>query len=111
MQNLEFSNADALDESVKPKLANIKSAVKKLASPEVIAKIEEAKKQIVSNTSETKKDESKTTETSTDRLPAPQEKFLGMPKKVGIAVVVVGGLALLVGGYFFMKRIKNNNIK
>jgi uncharacterized membrane protein len=33
------------------------------------------------------------------------EKFLGMPKKVGITVVVVGGLALLVGGYFLIKKM------
>lgn len=33
-------------------------------------------------------------------------KFLGMPKAVGITVVVVGGLALLVGGYFLIKKMK-----
>jgi uncharacterized membrane protein len=34
------------------------------------------------------------------------DKFLGMPKAVGITVVAVGGLALLVGGYFLIKKMK-----
>ena len=34
------------------------------------------------------------------------DKFLGMPKKVGIAVVAVGGLALLVGGFFLIKKMR-----
>jgi hypothetical protein len=34
------------------------------------------------------------------------EKFLGMPKAVGITVVAVGGLALLVGGYFLIKKMR-----
>jgi len=44
----------------------------------------------------------------TERMAAPQEekpKFLGMPKAVGITVAVVGGLALLVGSFFLIKKM------
>jgi hypothetical protein len=43
-----------------------------------------------------------------ERLPAPkeEEKFLGMPKAVGITVTIVGGLALLVGGFFLVKKLR-----
>lgn len=34
-------------------------------------------------------------------------KFLGMPKAVGITVAVVGGLALIVGGIFLVKKFRN----
>ena len=34
------------------------------------------------------------------------DKFLGMPKAVGITVVAVGGLALLIGGYFLIKKMR-----
>lgn len=34
------------------------------------------------------------------------DKFLGMPKTVGIAVTVVGGLAILVGGFFLIKKFR-----
>lgn len=34
------------------------------------------------------------------------DKFLGMPKAIGITVVAVGGLALLVGGYFLIKKMR-----
>lgn len=43
------------------------------------------------------------------RLAQPQgggDKFLGMPKAVGITVTVVGGLALLVGGFLIIKKIR-----
>ncbi len=41
-----------------------------------------------------------------ERLPAPTEdKFLGMPKAVGITVTIVGGLAILVGGFFLVKKM------
>ena len=33
-------------------------------------------------------------------------KFLGMPKAVGITVAVVGGLALVVGGIFLVKKLR-----
>jgi hypothetical protein len=33
-------------------------------------------------------------------------KFLGMPKAVGITVAVVGGLALIVGGIFLVKKLR-----
>ena len=33
------------------------------------------------------------------------DKFLGMPKAVGITVTVVGGLALIVGGIFLVKKL------
>ena len=32
-------------------------------------------------------------------------KFLGMPKKVGVTVAIVGGLALLVGGFLLIRKI------
>jgi hypothetical protein len=31
--------------------------------------------------------------------------FLGMPKEIGIAVAVIGGLALIAGGIFLVKRM------
>lgn len=34
------------------------------------------------------------------------DKFLGMPKKVGIAVAVVGGLALVVGGILIIRKMR-----
>lgn len=34
------------------------------------------------------------------------DKFLGMPKTVGITVAVVGGLALIVGGIFLVKKLR-----
>ena len=34
------------------------------------------------------------------------DKFLGMPKAVGITVTVVGGLALIVGGIFLVKKLR-----
>jgi hypothetical protein len=34
------------------------------------------------------------------------DKFLGMPKAVGITVAVVGGLALVVGGIFLVKKLR-----
>ena len=33
-------------------------------------------------------------------------KFLGMPKAIGITVAVVGGLALVVGGIFLVKKLR-----
>lgn len=33
------------------------------------------------------------------------KKFLGMPKALGISVVVVGGLGLLVGGFFLVRKL------
>lgn len=35
------------------------------------------------------------------------DKFLGMPKGLGITVAVVGGLAILVGGFFLIKKFRN----
>jgi hypothetical protein len=46
---------------------------------------------------------------STERLAPEKEesaKFLGMPKAIGITVAVVGGLALIVGGIFLVKKIR-----
>jgi hypothetical protein len=34
------------------------------------------------------------------------DKFLGMPKAIGITVAVVGGLALVVGGIFLVKKLR-----
>ena len=34
------------------------------------------------------------------------DTFLGMPKAVGITVTVVGGLALIVGGIFLVKKLR-----
>lgn len=34
------------------------------------------------------------------------DKFLGMPKAVGITVTVVGGLALIVGGIFLVRKLR-----
>jgi hypothetical protein len=46
---------------------------------------------------------------STERLAPEKEesaKFLGMPKAIGITVAVVGGLALIVGGIFLVKKLR-----
>ena len=34
-----------------------------------------------------------------------ESKFLGMPKPVGITVAVVGGLAILIGGFLLIKKL------
>jgi hypothetical protein len=34
------------------------------------------------------------------------DKFLGMPKAVGITVAIVGGLTLIVGGIFLVKKLR-----
>jgi hypothetical protein len=41
-------------------------------------------------------------DTDTDK----DKKFLGMPKAVGITVAVVGGLALIVGGIFLVRKMR-----
>jgi hypothetical protein len=76
-------------EGVKKNFA--KEAGKEKAEP----KMEPKKEEVTEATNET----AKTTETKTDN-----KKFLGMPKAVGITVVIVGGLALIVGGYFAYKK-------
>lgn len=45
-------------------------------------------------------DDKTTTDGGTD------DKFLGMPRKVGIAVAVIGGLALVVGGVMLVKKMR-----
>jgi hypothetical protein len=35
-----------------------------------------------------------------------EDKFLGMPKAIGITVAIVGGLALIVGGIFLVKKLR-----
>lgn len=37
---------------------------------------------------------------------ASSDKFLGMPKTIGITVTIVGGLALIVGGILLVKKLK-----
>jgi hypothetical protein len=46
--------------------------------------------------------------TNIEKMAAPEEddKFLGMPKAVGITVTVVGALALIVGGIFLVKKLR-----
>jgi hypothetical protein len=46
--------------------------------------------------------------TNIERMAAPDDddKFLGMPKAVGITVTVVGALALIVGGIFLVKKLR-----
>lgn len=43
---------------------------------------------------------------SAETAVAPSSKFLGMPKPVGITVAVVGGLAILVGGFLLIRKFK-----
>jgi hypothetical protein len=43
---------------------------------------------------------------TTSRKMEDSDKFLGMPKAVGITVAVVGGLALVVGGIFLVKKLR-----
>lgn len=47
-----------------------------------------------------------TGETTEEVVVTTSEKFLGMPKKVGVTVAIVGGLAVLVGGFLLYKRSK-----
>ena len=76
----------------------------KSAAAEATARGKEAE----ARTAEAKAAEAKTSsESESSRLAAPPaDIFLGMPKAVGITVVAVGGLALLVGGYFLIKKMK-----
>ena len=126
---LDFSNAEALDVSnadattqatvkAKPKLdfkklQNIADTVKK-ASIKVAPILEGVKNNFAKNAGkkeEPKKEEPKneeateaTNETAKTTETKDNKKFLGMPKAIGITVVVVGGLALIVGGYFAYKK-------
>ena len=131
---LDFSNAEALDVSnadattqatvkTKPKLdfkklQNIADTVKK-ASIKVAPILEGVKNNFAKNAGkkeepkkeEPKKEEPKkeeateaTNETAKTTETKDNKKFLGMPKAIGITVVVVGGLALIVGGYFAYKK-------
>jgi hypothetical protein len=43
---------------------------------------------------------------TTSRKMEVSDKFLGMPKAIGITVAVVGGLALVVGGIFLVKKLR-----
>lgn len=45
------------------------------------------------------------TTTINDDKSKEKDKFLGMPKAVGITVAVVGGLALIAGGIFIVKKM------
>jgi hypothetical protein len=77
----------------------------KSAAAEAIARGKEAEARTAEANAAAKAAEAKTSENS--RLAAPaSDKFLGMPKAVGITVVAVGGLALLVGGYFLIKKMR-----
>ena len=121
---LDFSNAEALDVSnadattqatvkTKPKLdfkklQNIADTVKK-ASIKVAPILEGVKNNFAKNAGkkeEPKKEEATeaTNETAKTTETKDNKKFLGMPKAIGITVVVVGGLALIVGGYFAYKK-------
>jgi hypothetical protein len=42
----------------------------------------------------------------TKKIAPPSDKFLGMPRKVGITVTIVGGLALIIGGILLVKKLK-----
>jgi hypothetical protein len=44
-------------------------------------------------------------EISTENIQV-SDKFLGMPKAIGITIAVVGGLALIVGGIFLVKKLR-----
>ena len=68
-----------------------------ITPPPTPPKKEEPKKE---EATEATNETAKTTETKDNK------KFLGMPKAVGITVVAVGGLALLVGGYFLIKKMR-----
>jgi hypothetical protein len=43
---------------------------------------------------------------SKDSGKSSDDKFLGMPKAVGITVAIVGGIAVLVGGFFLVKKLR-----
>lgn len=74
----------------------------KSAAAEATARGKEAE----ARTAEAKAAEAKTSSESSRLAAPPADKFLGMPKTVGITVVAVGGLALLVGGYFLIKKMR-----
>jgi hypothetical protein len=74
----------------------------KSAAAEATARGKEAE----ARTAEAKAAEAKTSSESSRLAAPPADKFLGMPKAVGITVVAVGGLALLVGGYFLIKKMR-----
>ena len=67
------------------------------AKAEVSKKLQEVEKELEDAKNQTP-DSSRVVEGTGD-------KFLGMPKAVGITVVVVGGLALLIGGIFLVKKL------
>ena len=48
----------------------------------------------------------KTSQQTTTPQSSGSGKFLGMPKAVGITVTIVGGLALLVGGIFLVRKLR-----
>ena len=58
------------------------------------------------STTPTTTDSSKTTIVETKIEDNQPKKFLGMPRKVGITVTIVGGLALLVGGILLVRKMK-----
>ena len=76
----------------------IKTPIKKLVKSERLDKFGKGKKGDEEAASSAKENS-----TETDSL---ENKFLGMPKKVGIAVAIVGGLALAFGGYKLYVKLK-----
>jgi uncharacterized membrane protein len=105
---MEEKKAKALADAkakVEAEAAKAKADADAKAKTDTKAKADAAKSDDTKADSESKSSETTTTEDS--RLAAPtSDKFLGMPKKVGIAVVAVGGLALLVGGFFLIKKMR-----
>lgn len=76
----------------------IKMPSKKLVKSERLDKFGKGKKGAEEAASSTKENG-----TESD---SSEKKFLGMPKKVGIAVAIVGGLALAFGGYKLYVKLK-----
>jgi hypothetical protein len=54
--------------------------------------------------------QARTAESSAKMMPPPttgsSDKFLGMPKAVGITVTIVGGLALIIGGILLVRKLR-----
>jgi hypothetical protein len=115
-QQVQMENMKAKAEAE----AKAKSEADAKAKAEADAKAKaEAEKQkdtldlskLVSETSTTPstatKDSTKTTSVETKIEDNQPKKFLGMPRKVGITLTIVGSLALIVGGIVLVKKLRN----
>jgi hypothetical protein len=85
----------------------LEDAKRKLASSSSssAAELAAAKKELEAKEQELLASKSAVSKTS-EKTETEGDKFLGMPKAVGITVTVVGALALIVGGIFLVKKLR-----